>query len=38
MVKSSDSARDDKRNVDLAHFLVHTGSKKITKNRYCFGK
>ena len=34
MVKSSDSARDDKRNVDLTHFLVHTGSKKITKNRY----
>ena len=23
-----------KENVDLAHFLLHTGSKKIAKNRY----
>lgn len=37
MVKSSDSARDDKRNVDLAHFLLHTGSKKLLKS-LCFGK
>ncbi|HFQ8396114.1 DDE transposase [Streptococcus agalactiae] len=34
MVKSSDCARDEKKNIDLAHFLIHTGSKKVANNRY----
>lgn len=34
MVKSSDCIRDERKNIDLAHFLVHTGSQKVTKKRY----
>lgn len=33
MVKTTSSA-DDRRNTDLAHFLVHTGTKKVGKGRY----
>ncbi|SCA90579.1 FIG01116458: hypothetical protein [Streptococcus macedonicus] len=34
MVKTSDCIRDERKNIDLAHFLVHTGSQKVTKKRY----
>lgn len=34
MVKTY-SGGDSKHNTDLAHFLIHTGSKKLGKNRYC---
>lgn len=33
MVKTS-SAGDDRHNTDLAHFLIHTGAKKVGNNRY----
>ena len=33
MVKTS-SGGDKRKNTDLAHFLVHTGSKKVGNNRY----
>ena len=33
MVKMT-SGGDDRHNTDLAHFLIHTGSKKIGKDRY----
>lgn len=33
MVKTSVGG-DSRKNTDLAHFLIHTGSKKLQKNRY----
>lgn len=33
LVKTT-SDGDERRNTDLAHFLIHTGSKKVGKNRY----
>ncbi|MGT2755468.1 ISLre2 family transposase [Streptococcus ovis] len=33
MVKTS-SAGDERHNTDIAHFLIHTGAKKIGNNRY----
>lgn len=33
MVKTT-SGGDERHNTDLAHFLVHTGTKKVGKNRY----
>ncbi|HEM3613136.1 TPA: UPF0236 family protein, partial [Streptococcus suis] len=33
MVKTT-SAGDERFNTDLAHFLIHTGSKKVGRNRY----
>jgi hypothetical protein len=33
LVKTT-SSNDERRNTDLAHFLIHTGAKKIGKNRY----
>ncbi|MCW1089742.1 ISLre2 family transposase, partial [Streptococcus anginosus] len=33
MVKTT-SGGDERHNTDLAHFLVHTGIKKVGKNRY----
>ena len=33
MVKTTSSG-DDRHNTDLAHFLIHTGTKKIGKGRY----
>ncbi|MDT2749384.1 ISLre2 family transposase [Streptococcus parauberis] len=34
MVKTY-SGGDSKHNTDITHFLIHTGSKKLGKNRYC---
>lgn len=33
MVKTT-SGGDDRHNTDLAHFIVHTGAKRVGKNRY----
>lgn len=33
LVKTT-SSNDERHNTDLAHFLIHTGAKKIGKNRY----
>lgn len=33
MVKTT-SGGDERHNTDLAHFLIHTGTKKVGKNRY----
>ncbi|MGJ0022379.1 ISLre2 family transposase [Streptococcus dysgalactiae] len=33
MVKTT-SGKDERHNTDLAHFLIHTGSKKVGKGRY----
>lgn len=34
MLVKTTSSNDERRNTDLAHFLIHTGAKKIGKNRY----
>ena len=33
LVKTT-SSNDERRNTDLAHFLIHTGAKKVGNNRY----
>lgn len=34
MLVKTTSSNDERHNTDLAHFLIHTGAKKVGNNRY----